>query len=202
MDAVNGAADPKRWVSKMKCEMKKQFYKCVIFISLVCLFQISSAVFGLADDWSSCADDLDRLRHASRDASEAAERAESAKQEFEDKREDLQNCINYPDIYDLMQDQCQSLRWDYESAKNDYESALYDLQSELSTVESRIRSVEWSCGVSFSRTTGGTAQSKPKRRGDCSVFRSLIGKFPINTILDYCKKYMSENECKKCLEMK
>lgn len=186
----------------MKCEMKKQFYKCVIFISLVCLFQISGAVFGLADDWSSCADDLDRLRRASRDASEAAERAESAKQEFEDKREDLQNCINYPDIYDLMQDQCQSLRWDYGSAKSDYESALSDLESELSTVESRIRSVEWSCGVSFSRTSGGATRPKSRKQRDCSVFRSFIGKLPIDTILDYCKKYMSESECKKCLGIK
>ena len=190
------------WVIKMKCELKNHLYKYVISILLICFFQISSAGFCSGDDWSSCADDLDRLRRASRDASEAVERAESARQEFEDKREELQNCINYPDIYDLMQDQCQSLRWDYESAKSDYESALYNLQSELSAVESRIRSVEWSCGVSFSRTTGGATQLKPKKEGDCSVFRSLIGKLPINTILDYCKKYMSESECKKCLEIK
>ena len=118
---------------------------------LVGFFQFLSSPSGLAGDWSSCADDLDRLRRASRDASEAAERTESAKQEFEDKREELQNCVNYPDIYDLMRDQCQSVRWDYESAKSEYESALSDLESELSTVEHRIRSVEWSCGVSFSR---------------------------------------------------
>jgi DNA repair exonuclease SbcCD ATPase subunit len=182
--------------------MKKHFLKSIIFIFFVCFFQFSIAESGLADDWSSCADDLDRLKRASRDASEAAEEAESAKQEFEDKKEELQNCINYPDIYDLMQDNCQSLRWDYESAKSDYESALSDLESELSTVESRIRSVEWSCGVSFSRTSGEATKPKSKKQSRCSLFRSFIGKLPLKTILEYCKTYMSESECKKCLEMK
>jgi len=185
----------------MTYQIKQYFPKSIIIVFLVFFFQFLSAAPAISDDWSSCADDLDRLRRASRDASEAAERAESAKQEFEDKRDELQNCINYPDIYDLMQDQCQSLRWDYESAKSDYESALSDLESELSTVESRIRSVESSCGVSFSRASGAT-QSKPKKQLNCSVFRSFIGKLPQNTILDYCKKYMSESECKKCLEIK
>jgi DNA repair exonuclease SbcCD ATPase subunit len=185
-------------LNKMTYEIKRHFLKSMIF---VLLFLFLSVVSGLADDWSSCADDLDRLRRAARDALEAAERAESARQEFEDKRDELQNCINYPDIYDLMQDQCQSLRWEYESAKSDYESALSELESELSTVESRIRSVEWSCGVSFSKASWST-QSKPKQQNDCSVFRSFIGKLPQNTILDYCKKYMSESECKKCLEIK
>jgi len=185
----------------MTHEIKKYFLNSIIFVLLVFFFQFLSATPGSADDWSSCADDLDRLRRASRDASEAAERAESAKQEFEDKKDELQNCVDYPDIYDLMKDQCESLRWDYESAKSDYESALSDLESELSTVGSRIRSVEWSCGVSFSGAAGST-QSKPEKQGDCSVFRSFIGKLPQNTILDYCKKYMSESECKKCLEIK
>ena len=176
-----------------------KFFTSIFFL---CLVLILGVAYSMADDWSSCADDLDRLRRASRDASEAAERAESAKQEFEDKKEELQNCINYPDIYDLMQDQCQSLRWDYDSSKSDYESALYDLESELSTVESRIRSVEWSCGISFSRPSRGKTSSKAKTQSDCSVFRSFIGKLPLNTIINYCKKYMSESECKKCLEIK
>ena len=175
----------------MTSKTKEYFLKSIIF---VLFFTFLSAASGLADDWSSCADDLDRLRRAARDASEAAERAESARQEFEDKKDDLENCVNYPDIYDLMQDQCQSIRWDYESA-------LSNLESELSSVESRIRSVEWSCGVSFSRAFRST-QSKPKVQGDCSAFRSFIGKLPQNTILAYCKKYMSESECKKCLKIK
>lgn len=178
--------------------MKVQIFS---FIFLVCIFLISGVNSSLANDWSSCADDLDRLRRASRDASDAAESAESARQEFEDKKEELENCINYPDIYDLMQDQCQSLRWDYESAKSDYESALSNLESELSTVESRVRSVEWSCGVSFSRSSG-VMQPKPKKQGNCSVYQRFLGKLPIETILDYCKKNMSESECKKSLGIK
>ena len=182
----------------MKYEMKVKIFG---FIFLLCIILISGVDSGLANDWSSCADDLDRLRRASRDASDAAESAESSKQEFEDKKEELQNCINYPDIYDLMQDQCQSLRWDYESAKSDYESALSDLESELSTVESRVRSVEWSCGVSFSRSSGAT-QPKVIKQGNCSVYQQFLGKLPIETILNHCKDNMSVSECKKCLGIK
>jgi len=105
-----------------------------------------------AQDWSSCADDLDRLRRGARNASDAAEQAKYAAEQAEYAREELENCLMFPDVYDLLEDGCQSYRWDYESARSDYESAYSEyesarsnVESELDTVGRRIRNVNGSC---------------------------------------------------------
>jgi chromosome segregation ATPase len=105
--------------------------------------------FAQASDWSSCADDLDRLRRAARDASDLAQQVELAKQEFESKKRELENCLNYPETYAFMRDRCQSLRWGYESALSRYKSELSNLESELNTIESRIRSVDGPVVINF-----------------------------------------------------
>jgi hypothetical protein len=119
-------------------------------VCLLVLFMHSFPFCAYGEDWRDCADELDRLRRAARHASEAAEEAASAKEEVENKKDELQNCLNWPDTFDLMDDNCQNLRWDYDSALSDYRYKLSNLESELSTVESRIRSVQWSCGYEFS----------------------------------------------------
>jgi len=60
------------------------------FYSIFLLFLILSTTnLCIANDWGSCAYDLNRLQRATRDA---AEQAESKRQEFENKKEDLENC--------------------------------------------------------------------------------------------------------------
>lgn len=163
--------------------------KCLILsVSLLVVILTCNIIpFAYATDWNSCADDLDRLRRATRDASDAAQQVESEKDE-------LENCLHYPDIYDLMEDGCQSSRWDYNSARS-------NLESELNTVESRIRSVQWSCDFQFSITpsTGGLEGPGKDR---CNTYRFFKDKLPIEIILDTCKKSLTEDECKKCLNIK
>ena len=101
----------------------------------------------MAQDWDDCSYELDRLQRASRNASYEAEQAASAQRNYENDRDELQNCLNFPEIYDLLDDGCQSQRWEYESSRSEYESALSSLGYELETVASRIRAVERSCGV-------------------------------------------------------
>ena len=48
-----------------------------------------------AADWSSCHDDLDRLRRASSDASNAAEGVEQAAQDVESKKDDVESALRY-----------------------------------------------------------------------------------------------------------
>jgi hypothetical protein len=157
--------------------------------------------FAQASDWSSCADDLDRLRRAARDASDLAQQVELAKQEFESKKGELENCLNYPKIYDFMRDRCQSLRWGYESAHSRYRSELSNLESELNTIESRIRSVEWSCGYQFSIALP-EKELKGQKKDPCNLYLSYKNRLPITTLLELCKKSMTEDECKKCLDIK
>ena len=170
----------------------------LIFSVFLILIYIS---FAQATDWNSCADDLDDLRRAADDASDAANEVQSAKEELESKKDELQNCLNYPQIYGLMRDRCQSLRWDYESALSDYKSKLSYLESELDTVESRIRSVQFSCNHVF---LIGFGQPKPgvQRRDQCESIRKYKGILQVGTLLELCKKYMTEDECKKCLEIR
>ncbi len=141
-----------------------------------------------AADWNSCADDLDRLRRASRDAADSAEQVKS-------KYDEIENCRRFPDIYDLMRDRCRS-------KVSDYQSALNSLQSELSTVDSRIRSARSSCGYDLatlespSLVAPGAAPSGVPRI--CSVIQGYRGQIPDGQLLQICIKSASESECRKC----
>jgi hypothetical protein len=181
------------------CQMNFKRPAMGFWVIVVCLILLQTIC--KAEDWSSCADDLDSLRRASRDAADAAEQAESARQEFESKKDELQNCIDFPEIYDLLQDYCQSARWDYESAKSDYRSALSNLEVELDTVISRFRSLGWSCEINIPSSSTGKQQSSKSNR-TCQMLKSYRGKFPDNILFDLCKKYMSGKECRECLQIK
>ena len=174
----------------------KRLLRILLVILISSYFPIAQAT-----DWDNCADDLDDLRRAADDASDAAKEVQSAKEELESKRDELENCINYPKVYDLMHDRCQSVRWDYESALSDYKSKLSYLESELNTVENRIRSVQLSCNYQFSIATG---RPRPgvQGRDRCDSFRKYKGVLPTETLFELCKKYMTEDECKKCLDIK
>lgn len=181
--------------------MSVRTYWKVILSGLVVGLTLSAAS---AADWGSCADDLDRLRRAARDAADKANDVKSKSEDVESKSEEFENCKRYPDMYDLLGDRCRSKASDYESALSDYESALSDLESELGTVDSRIRSVRSSCEYDLG-TTGlpSLSQPPPSRSGNraCALYRSYKGKLPLETLLKTCtqSQSMSEAECKKCL---
>lgn len=155
---------------------------CALFLILV------HPVLGA--EWDSCADDLDRLRRASRDAADAAEAVKS-------RYEEVETCRRYPETYDFMRDRCRSKVWDYESALN-------SLQSELATVDSRIRSVRSSCGYglsSLSSPPSGVApgpSTSPSSRL-CQLMQSYRGRVPDESLIQICVKSMPESECRKCL---
>jgi len=154
-----------------------------------------------AEDWSSCQDDLDRVKRAAQEASDAAEELDSKAREVEDKRSELQNCLTYPSMYDVWRDRCQSQRREYDYARQDYISKKRELESELSTLESRLRSVQSSCGYTFSFGGGpGRLPPSQKQAGFCTLLQSYKGKMSAATLLDICLKSMTEDECRSCLQ--
>ena len=188
--------------------MSVRTYWKVILSGLVVGLTLSAAS---AADWDSCADDLDRLRRAARDAADKANDVKSKSDDVKSKSEEFENCKRYPDMYDLLRDRCrskasdyQSAQSDYRSALSDYQNALSDLESELGTVDSRIRSVRSSCGYALG-TTGSPSFSQPQPSGSgnpaCALYRNYKGKLPLETLLKTCtqSQSMSEAECKKCL---
>ena len=153
---------------------------------LACVFAVLFSPFAHPADWDSCAYDLDRLRRAARDATDVANDVKA-------KADELEQCRQYPEIYDLLRDRCRSKVSDYQSARS-------DLESELSTVASRIRSVSSSCGVDLSPARSSSF-AKPEATGDrtCDLYRSYKNKLPFESLLKACTKSMSEAECRKCL---
>ncbi len=148
---------------------------------------ISGSAPGYTADLNSCADDLDRLRRAVRDAADEGEEAKSSYQE-------LENCVNNPENYDFLEDRCQSKQWNYRSE-------LDDLKNELDTVNSRISSVQHSCGYEFSTSAPRYFQQKPQNM-QCQLYQDYKNKLPMETLLSVCKQSMSEADCQKCLGIK
>ena len=155
---------------------------------LVCVFVVFLPILAISANWDSCADDLDSLRRAARDAADAANGVKS-------KSDDFENCKRYPDIYDLMRDRCRSKAYDYQSV-------LSNLEGELNTVNRRVRSVSSSCGMDLS-AIGTPSYAKPKIPGSdnpmCDMYRSYRKKLPLKTLIKTCAQSMSEAECRKCL---
>ena len=160
-------------------------------------------------EWSTCASDLDDLRRAADDANDAVEIAERVRREYEDKKDELENCLQFPDVYDLLRDRCQSYRWEFQSARDDYQSRLRSLESELSDVDSKVRSVSDSCRYDVgSVAVPSTRQRSPATRGStgqsipawCRVFRQYKGRLPRENLLAVCTKSHSHNECVSCID--
>lgn len=156
--------------------------RALIPLLLLCVAPTGS--FGA--DWSGCASDLDTL-------SRAARNAEYAAQELENANYDLENCLSYPDLYDLLDDECSSRRWDVQAAED-------ALSSELWTVGRKIRSVQWSCDYEFSLSNPAYHRVTPKDEW-CATLNSFKGEYSVATILQVCKRSRSETDCRKCLKI-
>lgn len=81
---------------------------------------IPNLAFGLGI--AGCADDLDRLARKSRDAADAARTAERECKQYE-------NCITFPDTFDLLGDNCSMDRMQCSSRRRQLESSLDDVES-------------------------------------------------------------------------
>jgi predicted nucleic acid-binding Zn-ribbon protein len=149
----------------------------------------------------SCQDDLDQVRRMASDASNAAEEAKSKFEEVEDCRENRE-------VYDVAGDGCRSRR-------NDYESAVSDLESKMDDLDSHLRSVQTSCAYDFTinRLSDAEAakrhmEAAQRRLGAtqnrlCASIRDLVrsGLTP-NDVLKMCKANLDEQTCKACLGSK
>ena len=150
---------------------------------LAALTLLASSTF--AADWNSCADDLDRLRRAARDASDKANEVKS-------KFDELESCKQYPDE-DFTE--CRS-------KTSDYKGTIDELESELSTVNGRVRSVHLSCeydlGSSGSLVRGPDRQ---KQNRMCNLYRSYKDTLPIENLPQKHAKTVdvSDADCQKCL---
>lgn len=155
-----------------------------------------------AQDWSSCASDLDDLRRRADDASTVANETDQRQKRFKSAEDDFRQCRQYPQIYDLMRDRCQSKAYDLDFARSAYRSNLQSLRGSLDDVDSKIRSAASSCGFDLGRIFGPPPAIPPGVRNpeQCAVYIRYKGRIPQQALLDTCSKQLSVDECKKCLE--
>ncbi len=188
--------------------------------ALLALWMVVSATAAWGADWSSCQDDLDRLRRASRDASDIAERVQSYHDDLESKASDLRSkvedvrsaaswlqlcrsrsrdCFLERSRYDSAVSDHESAKSSYEYARSAFESERSNLESELSTISSRIRSVEASCEYDLG---SGRVTTSRGSAGDrlCMLLRRLKGRMSDQSLMDTCMKSKTAEECKRCLE--
>jgi hypothetical protein len=162
----------------------------VLIVALFCLLLQPSS----ATDWEDCADELDRLRRASQNASDMAKDVASAKEDVESAKEDLRQCIEMPKLFDERRDGCRSLMGRHDAVMNHYRAELSKLESELSAVQGRLRSVQLSCGYKFS-----LSEPEKPAKDLCSMYRRHRDQLPLQTLMDMCLKSMKEGDCVKCL---
>jgi hypothetical protein len=78
-----------------------------------------------------------------------------------------------------------------------------DLESALDKVDSAVSSVAMSCGYNL----GGVAKTQAATPQDfkarlCVIYSRYKGLLQMQTLMEMCKKSMSEEECRKCLQGK
>jgi hypothetical protein len=168
---------------------------------LILIFLLALCANSHAQDWSSCASELDSLKRRANDASSVAQDMESKQSRLKSAESDLRQCLSAPQVFDLLQDGCHSKRSDYESSKSAYGSQLESLRSSLDDVDSKIRNVSSSCGTDLSRTLGAapTIPSGVKSPEQCAVYLRYKGRMPAQALIDTCAKQMTTEECRKCL---
>lgn len=127
---------------------------------------------------------------------------DSKAKRFKSAEEDLRNCSQFPEVYDLMRDRCYGKRSEYESQRSAYNSQLSDLRSKLEDVDYKIRSVNNSCGVSLTAALGPPPKvpAGVSRPDQCALYLRYKGSLPLQTIVDVCSKQMPADECRKCLQ--
>lgn len=187
---------------------RKDAYERCRAMSLGELSLIAGAVLMLsignvfAQDWSSCASDLDDLRRRADDASTAAQDVDQKQRRFKSAEEEVRQCRQFPQIYDLLRDGCQTKRYELDSARSSYRISLDSLRGSLDDVDAKIRSAGSSCGFDLTRVLGPspTVPNGVRSPEQCAIYLRYKGRLPKQSILEVCSKQMPLDECRKCLE--
>jgi hypothetical protein len=102
-----------------------------------------------AKDWLECAHHLQQVQRT-------ANAMQDWVQTLASREEGVQNCVKYPEIYDVSRDGCTSLRREHEAAMQAY-------KNELDGFNSHLRAVQDSCG---SESSFGSAPRAASSRGE------------------------------------
>jgi len=98
-----------------------------------------------ATDFHSCASQLRDVEEAASTAATAADEAADAQETLQQAKDDYNQCREYPEVYDLLEDGCSSQREEYESAREIYNDAIDEYNSAIRSFSAELRAVRISC---------------------------------------------------------
>ena len=116
----------------------------MILAALVAALIIATGVCNGAQH-EECAIAIALLVVAEHNVIDAIQCAESARRRMEAKGEELAYCLRFPDIHNVSPDNCDTLRWAFESLRLDHERACSALESKLKRLNAIIRVVQSNC---------------------------------------------------------
>jgi hypothetical protein len=132
--------------------MKHQIW---VYFLLSCLLATSSS----SQNLSQCSWDLNQLSQTASQTGSLVNAASSAQDRYKRDFDELEMCIKFPDIYDLLNDGCQSKRNKALSSQRNFEHALSSLDLSFSSLNRSLRSVSQSCDLNTSLLLGNISSN-------------------------------------------
>ncbi len=80
-----------------------------------------------------------RTKRSERDAEDYASSLSSLEDELQSAKDEYENCIQFPDTFDLYGDQCESFRYDYNSKTDEYNSEIFNFNGEFNDLVKRVK---------------------------------------------------------------
>ena len=119
----------------------------VISLAFVFIFHPQSVY---SQSWYSCERNLKNIKREAKDGENYIQEIQNRQQQLESAQSDLDDCKFqglYGDmgLHDLYGDNCQTLYYEYQSAKSEYDSAVSNVQHSINSLKIYMSSVEISC---------------------------------------------------------
>ena len=115
-------------------------------IVVVLLLSICDSWSTYAADWTNCDIELGRLSRHARDAELSASNLAQLESALTMEKDNLQQCLNYPEMYDLLEDGCSNKRSSVNLKVAEYNNALQTLDLDIQPMLARLKSILLYCG--------------------------------------------------------
>jgi len=109
------------------------------------LLSMSFAAGVEAVDWPECESELSSVMTVVRASQPVVSAMAPMEEELESLQEEYDNCVQYPEKYDLNKDGCEMLREEYNQKQDVYDTAYSDFNNQLDELNSSVSSLLGKC---------------------------------------------------------
>lgn len=109
----------------------------IVFVFALSILTVRASYF-CRSSFEDISSEASELSSAADDAADARKKLDRAKEEYE-------NCLRFPDTFDIYDDDCQTLRDEYNRAVRKYNNAVGEVQAAYEGVVHAVESVQTAC---------------------------------------------------------